>query len=421
VSVALVIGGLLFLILIHELGHFLVAKAVGAKATKFYIGFPPALVRWRRGETEYGIGTIPLGGYVRIVGMTRPQASDLYRVNDAVEEAAHRREHPDEDRFASSVGELRTHLEHEDLDGVAPAATTALATLDDDRELLDPRTAAEARKDLDRLAEEADPRAYWRLPVWRRVAIIAAGPAANLLTALLILTVYFAHGTPVVDISSQIDSVNSGSPAAAAGMHSGDRIVAIDGARVQPQDVRPKIQAAQDRPITVTVQRDGKEVTLAPVRAQKTADGYLLGFRFGTQRVGTKSYGVVEAVDKSVRTIGVVTRESLSVLGTVFTRSDSRQQLSTPVGIVDQGSQTVKEGSFPGVLALISLALAIFNLLPFLPLDGGHILFALLEKVRGGRPISRAVFERVSVVGIALMLVLFFIGFTNDINRISAP
>jgi regulator of sigma E protease len=224
----------------------------------------------------------------------------------------------------------------------------------------------------------------------------------------------------VIDISSQVQSVNAGTPAAAAGLLGGDRIVAVNGERVQAADVRPAIQAANGAPLTLTVQRGGDEVALTPVRAERSPDGWLLGFRFDTERVGTRSYGVWGSVDKSVRTIGVVTRESLSVLGTVF-RDQSREQLSTPVGIVDQGSQTVKEGSFPGLLALISLALAIFNLLPFLPLDGGHILFAVLEKVRGGRPISRSVFERVSVVGIAFMLVLFFIGITNDISRISSP
>ena len=306
-SIALVIAGLLFLILIHELGHFLVAKAVGAKATKFYVGFPPPLIRKQHGETEYGVGTIPLGGYVRIVGMTRPQPTDLWRVNDAVEEAAGRRDPDAPDQFGTAVADLRMRVDRQDLDGVAPSARTALLALEEERELLDPRTAAEARKDLDRLAEEADPRAYWRLDVWRRVAIIAAGPMANLLAALVILTLYFAHGTPVVDISSNVESVNSGTPAAAAGLQSGDRIVAVDGRPVEAADVRPAIQAANGAPLTLTVERDGQEVVLDPVSAEQSADGWLLGFRFDTERVGTRSYGW-GSIEKSVSTIGDVTR-----------------------------------------------------------------------------------------------------------------
>jgi regulator of sigma E protease len=81
----------------------------------------------------------------------------------------------------------------------------------------------------------------------------------------------------------------------------------------------------------------------------------------------------------------------------------------------------VKEGTFPGLLALVSLALAIFNLLPFLPLDGGHILFALAERLRGGRPVPRAVFERVSAIGIVLMLMLFVVGLSNDLGHLSQP
>lgn len=420
-SIALVLLGLLFLILVHELGHFIVAKAVGAKATKFYVGFPPPLIRRQHGETEYGIGAIPVGGYVRIVGMTRPQASDLWKVNDAVAEAAHRRPAEDDDRFGASVGVLRERLDSGELDRADEAATSALATLEDDRELLDPRTAAEARKDLTRLAEEADPRAYWRLPVWKRISIIAAGPAANLLTALIILTAYFMAGTPIMDLSSQVESVNSGWPAQASGLQSGDRIVAVNGSELKAIAVRDAIQASNGASLVLTVERDGERVQLQPVSPRKGDDGWLLGFRFGTERVGTKEYNPIEALDKSVRTIGWVTRETVKTLGSVVTSQESREQLSTPVGIVDQGAPTVKQGTFPGVLALISLALAIFNLLPFLPLDGGHIVFALAEKVRGGRPISRVVFERVSVVGIALMLVLFLFGLTNDIDRLSSP
>jgi regulator of sigma E protease len=421
VSIGLVLLGLLFLILVHELGHFVVAKAVGAKATKFYVGFPPPLIRRQHGETEYGIGAIPVGGYVRIVGMTRPQASDLWKVDDAVAEAAHRRPAEDDDRFGASVGVLRERLNDGDLDQADAAATTALATLEEERELLDPRTAAEARKDLTRLAEEADPRAYWRLPVWKRISIIAAGPGANLLTALVILTVYFMVGTPIMDVSQRVESVNAGWPAATAGLQSGDRIVGVNGAELPPDGVRKAIQESNGAPLVLTVERDGQRVELESITARKSEDGYLLGFRFDLERVGTKSYNPVEALDKSVRTIGWVTRETVKTLGSVVTSSESRDQLSTPVGIVDQGAPTVKQGTFPGVLALISLALAIFNLLPFLPLDGGHIVFALAEKVRGGRPISRVVFERVSVVGIALMLVLFLFGLTNDIDRLSSP
>src|SRR3954452_11335214 len=93
-SFLLAVVGLLLLVLIHEAGHFIAAKAVGMRATKFYVGFPPALAKIRRGDTEYGLGAIPLGGYVRIVGMVRPRPQDLRNVADAVTEA--REQRPDE-------------------------------------------------------------------------------------------------------------------------------------------------------------------------------------------------------------------------------------------------------------------------------------------------------------------------------------
>ena len=131
------------------------AKAVGAKATKFYVGFPPPLIRKQRGETEYGIGTIPLGGYVRIVGMTRPQSSDLWRVNDAVEEAAPRRDRRRaDDRFGTSVGRRCARA----WTGRTSTASrrrpdAALAALEEERELLDPQ---------DRRRGSQGPRRAWR-------------------------------------------------------------------------------------------------------------------------------------------------------------------------------------------------------------------------------------------------------------------
>ena len=185
VSIALVLLGLLFLILVHELGHFIVAKAVGAKATKFYVGFPPPLIRRQHGETEYGIGAIPLGGYV-------PHRRHDAAAGERPVEGERRRRGGGASPAAPRTTTASAHPSACCASGWTPASSImptrrprrALATLEDDRELLDPRTAAEARKDLTRLAEEADPRAYWRLPVWKRISIIAAGPAANLLTAL---------------------------------------------------------------------------------------------------------------------------------------------------------------------------------------------------------------------------------------------
>ena len=420
-SLLVPILGLLFLILIHEAGHFLVAKAVGARATKFYVGFPPAVARRQFRGTEYGLGAIPLGGYVRIVGMMRPQVDDLYRVEDAAEEAALRAEGGRLDELTPAVRELSGAMRAGRFSDVPELVERALEALEVERPHLHERTHAQAHKDLLRIAEEADPRAYWRLAVWRRVAIIFAGPGVNIAAAFLILAGFFMVGIPQLEPTRQVAAVVASSPAAEAGLQRGDEIVAVDGRPLsEPAGIRDAVQAADGRPITLTVRRDGAERTLEPQAARQVEGRWQLGLQFGTERVGTQRFGPVESTRLAFENLTGATEATLVRLKEIAF-GEGREDLTTVVGIVDQSRPTVSDGSYPFVLAMISLALAIFNLLPFMPLDGGHILFALIERARGGKPVSRGVVSRVSVVGIALMLMLFFVGLSNDVTRLQGP
>ena len=126
-SYLVAILGLLALVFVHELGHFLAAKSVGARATKFYVGFPPALLKRRRGDTEYGIGAIPLGGYVKIVGMARPQPVDLWRVLDAADEAQLRRGEDVADELTPAVDALERALKAQRLREARPLVDDAAA------------------------------------------------------------------------------------------------------------------------------------------------------------------------------------------------------------------------------------------------------------------------------------------------------
>ena len=180
----IVIGGLVLVVFVHELGHFSVALAVGMRPRSFYIGFPPALVKVRRNGIEYGIGMIPLGGLVRIPGMHRPAASDL---RTFIEPAV--REQPD---LAPAVGAVRRALDAEDYD----AARRAYPELEQDvgAARLSPAARRSAERALRDLEEGTARDAYWRASTWKRVAVIAAGPFANIFLAFAILfTVY----TPV--------------------------------------------------------------------------------------------------------------------------------------------------------------------------------------------------------------------------------
>jgi regulator of sigma E protease len=196
----------------------------------------------------------------------------------------------------------------------------------------------------------------------------------------------------------------------------GDVIVAVPGQPTSEfDDISARIRGSQGRPLTLTVERDGDTVELGPVQAQLIEGRYRIGFVPEQELV---TYGPGAALAKAFEQTGEVTVAIGKSLGGIVTGS-SRDDVSSAVGIVEQSSQVIEAGLryYLGVLALISLSLALLNLLPLLPLDGGHIAFSIAEKIRG-RAIPRVAYERASVVGIALVIMLFFIGLSNDIDRI---
>src|SRR4051794_9645900 len=417
-SVFVAIFGLLLLVLIHEAGHFLAAKAVGLRATKFYVGFPPAIVKIRRGDTEYGLGGIPLGGYVKITGMARPRTGDIPDVLAAVQEAAKNRDPDERDLLAPAYARVDAALRADDQRDLVATVEELRAALERDAHLIDAERMEWSRKELDRMRDDVDERSYWRQPVWKRVVTIAAGPAANIIAAVVILTIFFASGPPKYAATLKVDQVGVSSPASKAGLKPGDVVLSVNGTRAKDSDqVRSLIQKP-GRP-KLTVRRSGEVVQLKPVTPVKGADGKrYLEFTFDVVRNGSLHYGPIAAVGAAKDDIWFTTRETFKALGKVVTGGD-RSNLTTPVGIVQASEDSQSSGSYPRLLALISLSLAIFNLLPFLPLDGGHILFALIEKLRR-RPVRREIYERVSVIGIAAMLLLFMVGLSNDIGRITS-
>ena len=342
--------GIALLVLLHEAGHFVAAKAVGMRVEKFSLFFGPWLWKTKRGETTYGIATIPLGGYVKISGMNP-------------------------------------------------------------HEVLPPDVA---------------PRAFFRQPVWKRVVVIAAGPAVNFVLAFLILWGFFAF-RPVVDTVPVVEQVNPGSPAASV-LQPGDRIVAVDGGRGDPEALRDQLGthrcAGEQRegcraaePALLTLQRGGREVTERVTPVFNAAEQRpLIGFRFGSER---RQLGVGEAAGESVTMMWNVTRVTVETVAGIFYSAEKRDQVGSIVGGYEQTRRTFELDAARAVaiLGLISLSLAVINLAPFLPLDGGHIFWALAEKLRG-RAISFRTMEKASVVGFMLVLLLFFLGVSNDVERL---
>ncbi len=354
-SYVLAFLGFAALIILHEAGHFAAAKAVGMRVERFSLFFGPMIVKRRRGETEYGIGVIPLGGYVKITGMN-----------------------PNEEIPPEVVG-----------------------------------------------------RAYYNQPVWKRVVTILAGPAVNILIAFVIVwALLLSSGQQTIVATRTVAAVERATPAATV-LKAGDVVVSVDGVTGSEAKIRGEIESHRcagaqvdgclaATPARLVIRRDGRLLTVSArpryVAADKTT---ILGFDFGSRVAGTTYPTVFGAASTSVSKLWSVTTETVSTIGRIFESKD-RKQLSGVVGgyTVTQESFATSTTQALEVLALISLSLGIINLFPFLPLDGGHVFWALAEKVRGRR-IPFSVMERAGVVGFALILVLFVIGLTNDISTLS--
>jgi regulator of sigma E protease len=400
-NVFISIVGLGFLILIHEAGHFFVARGVGMNPRKFYLGFPPALVKTTRNGIEYGVGAVPLGGYVKIPGMHRPAAGDLdVHFGRAVEE---------QPSLRRPVELLRERLEESDYTGARDAVRSLGEALEAAN--LSAAAAKAAERGLGDIDDALAPDAYWRATTWKRVAVIFAGPGANLLLAVILFAALFMAGGGKA--TRTVDEVVIDTPAASMGLQAGDKIIAIDAKPVAANQIAREISSSNGRPITLTVERDGSRVKLGPTRPEERDGAYRLGFVLAGEGLGP-----VDSTWQAIRVTGIITKEIGASLSRLVT-GDGRKEISSPVGIVQGSSQAVDQGydTYLWVLGLISLSLALLNLLPLLPLDGGHIAFSIVEGIRG-KAVTREVYERVSAIGIAVVLLLFFIGLSNDIGRL---
>ena len=395
-NVFVAILGLAFLILIHEAGHFFAAIAVGMRPRRFYIGFPPAVVKTVRNGIEYGIGAVPLGGYVKIPGMHRPAPADA---DVQFGRALHERP-----ELAGPLQRLKRALAAGD-DPAADAALEELMRLGGDP------PPAGLSHGIQEILDGISPQAYWRQDTWRRVFVILAGPATNFVLAVALFTVLFLVGGGKA--TTTVGSVLAGKPAAAIGLHPGDQIVTINRQAVGPTDISAAISGSKGKSVTLTVVRGTRYLTLGPARPQVIDGAYRLGFVLRGQELG---FGA--SAWQSLKLTGVVTREIGKSLGRLA-HGEGRKDISSPVGITRTLDRSAGQGlqEYLWVLGLISLSLALMNMLPLLPLDGGHIAFSIVEGVRG-RAVAREVYERVSVIGIALVLFLFVVGISNDVGRL---
>jgi regulator of sigma E protease len=323
-SIILTVVGLGLLIAAHEAGHLVLARLLGMRVETYSLGFGPRIAGFRRGDTDYRLSAIPLGGYCKIAGFS-----------------------PDE-----------------------PAAQ-------------DPE----------------DRGSYANKPAWRRFLVIAAGPGVNYLLAFLIIaSLYTTRG--FVDLNSMRVQVLPGRPAAAAGLQTGDRVVAIDGTPVasfgeMTRELR-KADAPPER--RFEVERGGQRTTVA-VRPENGVIGV------APDKVLVR-VGLADALPRAARDVWAINAATLQALWDIV-RGRGGASLAGPVGIVKQASAEVRRGlaEFASILATISVGLAIFNFLPVPALDGGRLVFLGIELV-SGRKVNQRAETIVHLVGFLFLLAL---------------
>jgi len=362
VSLAIVFG-LIATIMLHELGHYLAAKRAGMKVTEFFLGFGPRLWSVRLGETEVGVKAVPAGGYVRIIGMNNTETVD-------------------------PADEARTYR----------ASTTP-----------------------------------------RKLAVVLAGITVNLLVAFVLVYAILV-GRGLDRLTTTVERAVPGMPAREAGIRAGDRIVAIDGSPTPRwEDVTNAIRAGDLRPRRVTVERDGRRrvVTVTP---ELTAGAPRIGVEARTE---TERVQPVAAVARSAQFLWNGTLATVDALGRVFSPSGierygrtvtepngrggfaSDERPVSVIGIVAEGSGLVNGNVWMllALLAAVNVFLALFNLIPLPPFDGGHAAVALYEAIASRITRRRVVvdYRKLMPVAVTVFMLLLVFGLSTmylDIRKI---
>jgi len=350
-------GLILFCILIaiHELGHFLACRLTRVKVDKFSIGFGPEILKWKGKETTYTLSLLPLGGFVKPAG---EQISEV--------------------------------------EGGQPR-----------------------------------PGDYLAAPVSSRIFIVCAGVVMNYLLALALLIVFFAapHSVP----ANVIGQIQKDSPASAAGLLPGDRILSIDGKPVKVFSEIKEAIVASSSDLNFSIERQDANgmktalnVLVHPQTVERTdifgkkATDRVIGFMPDGAVAVREQYGLGEAIMKAAVfewNYIVLTHKAIFYL---VTGQMSAKNLAGPVGIVKMSGEAAKQGwtQLIFLAAILSIALGVFNLLPFPALDGGHLVFLLIEAVTK-KPVSLKIQERAATVGFILLMGLMVIVFYNDLVNLS--
>jgi regulator of sigma E protease len=433
-----VIGVLIF---VHELGHLLAAKAVDIEVPRFSIGFGPRVAGFQWGETEYVISLLPLGGYVKMAGMVEEEAQGVLEGAGDAERVPSDRDFDSKPLWARAMvlvaGVFMNFL-------FAAVLYTFLAFNYGD--LIDRNTRVdftpapgEVPQELRGLPRGAEIVSVGDRPVssWNDLQqlfiTLPAGPATFRFADAepVVLRIPMGDSARVAWLSAlqpftepRIGGVERGGPADRAGLQAGDRVVQAGGEPVGSwMELVGVVRRHAERPLAMEVERDGERFSLVaePVVAAGSERDAPIGYLGIEQSRDLEhlSYGPVEAVGRGFAETWSGSRLIVVTVGRLLSGQESPRSLGGPIAIAQFSGETARMGLeiFLRFMAIISINLAILNLLPIPVLDGGHLLFLGIEAVRG-RPLSMEARIRFSHVGLVLVLALMVWAITNDVLKL---
>ncbi|MBE0476842.1 MAG: site-2 protease family protein [Coriobacteriia bacterium] len=399
------------LVVLHEGGHFLAARAFGVKVHEFMIGLPGPAIRFRGRKTTFGVTAVPLGGYVRIAGMEPgPEDPLLARALGAAVTS----ERVDARSLASAIAVEETHAARL---LVTLQDYAALEAAPDDKVSYLPVARLEAGESADELLARLRSETYRGKKTWQRVTILSMGVVVNLVTAVLVFTaVLSVFG--YFELSLKLDSVVPGSGAEAAGLEAGDEIVAVEDERVRTfQDLVMRVGGWEPGGIvTVEFVRDGRPMQAEVTLGEGDQGQPLLGVQPSLVK---REFGLGGAFVESLRFVGLVFRAIAGFFNPETFRA-SLQGASSVVGASVIVAEAARTGpiDYAWIVALLSLSLGALNLVPIPPLDGGKIAVEAVERVIG-HPLRREVSFGLSIAGAMLLFSLIGYLVYADVLRLA--
>lgn len=400
------------LVFVHELGHFLLAKRAGILCREFALGMGPKIARYKRGETEYTLRLLPIGGLVRMAG----EDPEMDFLKTHMEIAVRRNENGQVTHLVLDPGQwdkpglIRGKVLHHDLE------KDLVLTLETDGKSTLFNVHPQAHLVLEGYEVQIAPlnRQFRGKTVAQRFWAIFAGPAANFVLAFLLLTsLGLFHGVPVNE--PVLGTVVKGGPADQSGLKEGDRILKIDNRTVDSwQEVVTIISASPGKQMKFLIQREGREITL-PVKVGRDPADPKVG---KIQVSGPVTKSPLQALEYGFKTTYQYTALIFTGLVKLVSGGVGLDELSGPLGIAKMTGDFAQQGLETLVrwAAILSINLGLFNLLPLPALDGGRLTFLGVEALRG-KPVDPTKEGMVHFLGFAFLMLLILFVTWNDVQR----